>query len=193
MSAESGEPLSIADLVSMSSTYLLLHSSTKTLEEIVRGTYVELNRQEPSRIARVFTSIRVGAELRARLLHVLESDTARVTEEFLVAGSGSHFPLNPVATFALILRIAKDFRNEVSPELLVLRYGSETLTTLFSVVANSLGDPGLAGYFINKVGQRSLDEVVARVTISKSAAKHLQFLKDLESQINQKFAPLPHI
>jgi len=101
--------------------------------------------------------------------------------------------VNPVGTVALILRIAKDIRNEVSPELLVLRYGSETLTTLFSVVANSLGDPGLAGYFIGKVGQRSLDEVVARVTISKSAAKHLEFLKDLESRINQEIALLPHI
>jgi len=182
MSAKSGEPLPIADLISMSSTYLLLHSSTKTLEEIVRGTSVVLNRQEPSQIARVFNLIRVGAELRARLLHVLESDTERVTEESLVARSDSHLPVNPVGTVAPILRIAKDIRN-----------GSETLTTLFSVFANSLGDPGLAGYFISKVGQRSLDEVVARVTISKPAAKHLEFLRDLESQINQKFALLPHI
>lgn len=192
MSDEIGEPFSIDDLIGSASTYLKLHPPTKTLKEIVRDSIIETNRQEQSRLTRSFDSVLDRAMNRKLFLHALESNTTHVTEEFLVAASGSHLPVNPVATLSLILRIAKDIRNNVSPELLVLRYGSHTLATLSSVVANSFGDPGLAGYFFSIVGQRSLDEVVARVTISRFTPRHLRFLKDLESQISQNLAPLRH-
>lgn len=183
MSTTGSTSIRLQHLSALADEYLLHHPLTMTFEEFAQQELARSRSARTSRLSRALDWILAQGSFRERFLQFIESDSAEVLSAALNSATSVGVNANPIEAASFLLRLAKDLRDKVPAEQLLLRYGSRVVTLIVFTAEKVFGDPGLASTFVTMLGKRPLDEAFAQYSIRKSVSNHLTALYEIENMI----------
>jgi hypothetical protein len=183
MSSSGSSSIRLQHLNALADEYILLHPLTMPFEEFAQQELARNRSARTSRLSRALDWMLTQGSFRDQFLQFIESDSAEVLSAALNSATSIGVDASPVEAASFLLRLAKDLRDRVPAEQLLLRYGSRVVTLIVFTAEKAFMDPGMASTVVTVLGKRPLDEAFAQYSIRKSVANHIAALCEIEDMI----------